>query len=261
MNFSKHNSEAIQKNKHKPTKSQKHETKLKTNSTIYFQVGLIICLLFSYGLLEASFKTKEINIPKFPELEEDDSFVYNVPIIIYKEPTEIEQKKRKPVVFSNPIISDDDSVIEPIDLFLEPSTTEPLIDPSKIIIIDVPEYVPPMNIMAVEQVPIFPGCEDASSNEARRQCMSEKIATHIQKKFNTDIASSLGLSGEQKIYVTFKINKTGHVTDIKTSSKYSQLNKESERVLEILPQMTPAKQKDKNVEVLYGLPIKFNILN
>jgi protein TonB len=33
-----------------------------------------------------------------------------------------------------------------------------------------------LNIILVEQVPIFLGCEDAMSNDARRQCMSEKMS-------------------------------------------------------------------------------------
>ncbi|HLV38756.1 energy transducer TonB [Xanthomarina sp.] len=261
MTFSKNNSEANQKNDQKPLKPQKQDTKLKTNSTVYFQVGLIVCLLVSFFLLEASFQTLEVHVPDVPELPIDEMYAYNAPITIYKEPIQVEQNKKKPVLFNEPIIKNNDAFIEPTDVVVEATPTEIPLNPGNITVIEIPEEAPPMNIMVVEQVPIFPGCEDATSNEARRQCMSNKIATHIQRSFNTNVASNLGLNGEQKIYVTFKIDKTGHVTNIKTSSKYSQLDKESVRVMEKLPQMTPAKQKDKNVEVLYSLPINFNIIN
>ena len=34
--------------------------------------------------------------------------------------------------------------------------------------------------------------------------MSEKITKHVNKKFNTDLAADLGLSGVQRIAVAFK---------------------------------------------------------
>ncbi|GGG33986.1 energy transducer TonB [Bizionia arctica] len=244
------------------TKSLKHEVSLKSNSTLFFQVGIILCLLLTYALFEMTFKTNEIVIIDRTGTEEEDFYVYNVPIKIYKEIEQIEKKKKEPVVFNNPVISDDDEpIIETKDVVMEPTTNEPPVDPRNVTVLDVPEDLPPMNIMAVEQVPIFPGCEDAKTNAERRQCMSDKIAAHVQKKFNTGIAGDIGLKGEQKISVMFKIDKEGRVTDIKTNAKQPQLDREASRVVEKLPQMTPGKQKDNNVEVLYSLPIKFNIIN
>jgi protein TonB len=242
-------------------KSQKHDVNLKSNSTIFFQVGIIICLLVTFALFEMSFKTNEVIIPDSTGLQDDDLYVYNVPIKIYEDAKLIEKKKNEPVILNNPIISDDDNPKSDTDLVIEPTSHEPPVDPRKVTVIDLPDDLPPMNIMAVEQVPIFPGCEDATTNEERRQCMSDKITAHVQKKFNTNIAGDLGLKGEQKIYVMFKIDRNGYVTDIKTSANQSQLDKEATRVVGKLPQMTPGKQKDKNVEVLYSLPIKFHIIN
>ena len=37
-------------------KPQKHDANLQKNSTLYFQVGLIVCLLVTYGLLEMQFE-------------------------------------------------------------------------------------------------------------------------------------------------------------------------------------------------------------
>jgi protein TonB len=189
----------------------------------------------------------------------DDMYVFNEPIKIYEEPSPVE--KKKPVLLNNPIISDNDSPIADTDVFIEPTSVEPPIDPRNVTVIEQPDDLSPKSILAVEQVPIFPGCEDATTNEERRQCMSEKIAAHVQKKFNTSIAGDLGLKGEQKIYVMFKIDRNGFVKDIQTSAKQVPLDKEASRVVGKLPQMTPGKQKDKNVEVLYSLPIKFHIIN
>ena len=38
----------------------------------------------------------------------------------------------------------------------------------------------------IENVPVFPGCEGQSGNNAKKQCMSDKIAEFVNKKFNTD---------------------------------------------------------------------------
>ena len=242
------------------SKHQKHDANLQKNTSLYFQIGLILCLLLTYSLFEMSFEKKEIIVSNYPELQEDDMYVYNTPIKVFKE--EVKQKKKKPIVFTNPVVADnDDPQIETKDIFEEPTIDGPPVDPREIHVKEIPEELPPLNIMAVEQVPIFPGCETAKNNNDRRQCMSDKIAAHIQKKFDTDIAVDMGLKGEQKIYVMFKIDKQGQVVDVKTNSKYKQLDEEATRVISKLPIMTPGRQKDKHVDVLYGIPIKFNILN
>lgn len=87
--------------------------------------------------------------------------------------------------------------------------------------------------------------------------MSKKIGRLIQRKFNTDLAERLGLTGRQNIRVQFKINKSGNVSEIKASAKHDKLKNEAIRVVGKIPQMIPGKQKDKTVEVIYSLPIVF----
>jgi protein TonB len=140
----------------------------------------------------------------------------------------------------------------------EPNETNKPIDPGSIIIKKVIDDVPiPWN--SLEKVPIYPGCESAKTNDKRKKCMSEKITQLIQKKFNTDIASKLGLMGIQKINVQFKIDKTGNITDIKTRAPFSQLEDEALRVVEKIPTMKPGLQRGQPVSVLYNLPIVFKV--
>ena len=40
-------------------KSRKHDANLQKNTTLYFQIGLILCLLGTYGLFEMRFETKK----------------------------------------------------------------------------------------------------------------------------------------------------------------------------------------------------------
>ncbi len=89
--------------------------------------------------------------------------------------------------------------------------------------------------------------------------MSSKISEFINKKFNTDLASDLGLEGRQRIAVQFKIDKTGRVIDVRARAPHPRLEKEAVDVVQSLPNMTPGKQRGKPVGVLYSLPIVFDI--
>jgi len=57
----------------------------------------------------------------------------------------------------------------------------------------------------IEEVPTFSFCDDLKTNKARKACMSNNIAKHVNKNFNTDIAVKVGLTGRQRINVIFKI--------------------------------------------------------
>ena len=110
----------------------------------------------------------------------------------------------------------------------------------------------------IENVPIFPGC-DKGNNEARRKCMSQKITKFVQRKFNTELAGDLGLSGRQRISVIFKIDKNGDVVGVRARAPHPRLEKEATRVVNLLPKMKPGKQRGKAVVVPYSLPIIFQV--
>ncbi len=109
----------------------------------------------------------------------------------------------------------------------------------------------------IENVPVFPGCEDLTTNQEKKECMSEKIQKFIGKNFNTKLANDLGLSGKQRINVIFKINKEGYITGIRTRAPHPVLETEVMRVISSLPKMKPGMQRGKAVTVPYSLPIVF----
>ncbi|MDP3314262.1 energy transducer TonB [Lutibacter sp.] len=113
--------------------------------------------------------------------------------------------------------------------------------------------------MVIENVPVYPGC--FGNNDELRACFSKQISKFVSEKFNSGLASDLGLaSGSiQKIYVTFKVNKFGEVTDIQARAPHKQLQEEAIRVINLIPKMTPGKQRGKPVNVNYGLPIVFKV--
>lgn len=129
-------------------------------------------------------------------------------------------------------------------------------DDIKIIEVDENVEVP---FSIIEESPTFSFCETLETNEERKACMSNHIAKHVNRYFNTKLAESLGLVGRQRINVIFKINKEGHIVDVKARAPHPALEDEAKRVIETLPQLIPGKQKGKAVTVPYSLPIIFQV--
>ena len=109
----------------------------------------------------------------------------------------------------------------------------------------------------VEEVPVFPGCESLQTNAERKKCMSEQVSQLINANFNTKVGEELQLKGVQRIYTRFRINENGDIVDIESRASVPELEKEAERVVSLLPKITPGKHKGKNVGVLHSLPIVF----
>lgn len=266
MNNSNKSHDFVRQNEKNVKKSQKHDANLQKNSTLYFQVGLILCLLASYGALELSFTTSKDYVYSTPEIE--DKTIYEVDPEIYKIIKEVTEEPKKEIVKPKPKnpdfkIADDKKEIEklekklisvnlPVDKKVVLKPTDP--------VFDITPIEPPLNIMAVQRVPVFPGCESETNNDGRRKCLADKLTKLVQRKFDVDVASVLGLSGKQKIYVSFKINKQGEVEIVETKANHIDLEKEANRVIKKIPTMEPGKNNNKPVEVSYMLPIQFNIL-
>ncbi len=109
----------------------------------------------------------------------------------------------------------------------------------------------------IDQVPVFPNC--TGTNEERKECMSNSISKHVNRGFDTSLATTLGLTGVNRIFASFKIDKNGNVVNIRTRAPHPALETETKRVLETLPQMQPGEQDGQPVGVLYSLPITFKI--
>lgn len=110
----------------------------------------------------------------------------------------------------------------------------------------------------VEEVPTLKECQDLSTNEERKNCMNDFVNKHVAENFNTKVTDSLN-PGRKRIFVQFKINTEGHVTDIKARGPHPELELEAKRVIGTLPQFVPGKQKGKLVSVPYSLPIVFQV--
>lgn len=245
----------------KTLKQKGSQVNLKSASTLYFQIGLIIGLLMAYFALEYT-----IVLPK-PELSTLSTTVdlyEKAPesFKVYQEPLPINEPEPK---FKNKVLNPTLTTIEnqsPIkesgivdESFLDP---QPNLNPNDIAVYHVPTEVV-IDEAFVQRVPVFPGCERENTNQARKKCFSTKLQKLIQKNFNTDIAQQYGLTGKQNIGVQFEIDTNGNVTQIKARAPHPELQKEAIRVLNKIPTMQPGLQNNNKVTVRYALPIKFEI--
>ncbi len=110
---------------------------------------------------------------------------------------------------------------------------------------------------AIQNSAVFPGCEKKKDKKA---CFQKSITKHVEKHFDaTEIAEDLGLTGIIRLYGMFKIDTNGKVTGVRSRAKNPQLGKELEKVLKSLPQMVPASQNGRKVNLVFSLPLVFRI--
>lgn len=237
------------------TKKNK-QADISRKSILYFQIGLILVLFFVWQALELKASNQEISIAD--GYDPDLITEVDVPITVMEEPKLPEIPKE--VVKEPEVIENEDPMKE--TLIASTESSEDVAVPVKdIVFIDEEDPVDDYSIMAVEEVPVFPGCENLASNNERMKCMSGKIQKIVGKTFDISLASELGLSGIHKIYVNFKIMPDGTVNVLGARGPHPVLEKEAMRAVKSLPEMQPGRQQGKPVGVLYMLPITFKIQN
>lgn len=113
----------------------------------------------------------------------------------------------------------------------------------------------------VENVPVYEGCDDTKlNNEELKKCMSDAVKKHVITNFNTKKATRGTPRGVVRIYVSFKVSKTGEIEGIKVRAPNKKLEKETLRVIKLIPKLKkPGYQKGKPVIVPYSLPIVFTV--
>lgn len=112
---------------------------------------------------------------------------------------------------------------------------------------------------SIDKAPVFPGCEGEGTLESLKDCFIKNITNHINKNFNTKLANEIGLEGVQKIFTKFIVDKNGEIKEIQVRAPHPQLEVEVERVLSLLPILTPAEKDGKTVSLKYVLPIVFKV--
>ncbi|WP_430909017.1 energy transducer TonB [Maribacter sp. 2-571] len=221
---------------------------LNRNRGLFFITGLVLVMALAYIALE--WKTYETTTYDTVGLNVADDLWEEVPFMEFKTPPP--PPPPAPVIPDEITIEEDDADITETLI----DTTE--LDPEEevkyedldVVEIEEPDEIP---FIAVENVPIFPGCEKVNDKKA---CFEGMIAKHIQKNFQyPELEKEMGIQG--RVSVIFVIQKDGSIGNVRMRGPNKNLEKEAARIIDKLPKMTPGKQRGRAVKVPFSIPITF----
>ncbi|MDC6390704.1 TonB family protein [Maribacter sp. PR1] len=230
-----------------PKKNPKKD--LNNRSSLYFVLGLLLVMCLALIALEwktyDSENIYDISMNITPsEIEED-------PIEKFK----VEKPKIKQVLPPEIKIEEDNVEIEETEILSsEVNKDTKILEPEDIEVEEAEEEVH-VNWITIEEVPVFPGCENAKD---KRACFNEMIQKHIQKNFRyPEIAQEMGIQG--RVSTQFVIKNDGSIGAILKRGPHTILEEEATRILSKLPKMTPGKQRGTPVKVSFSIPINFKL--
>ena len=223
---------------------------------MFFQIGMIVMLFITWRAIEWKTYDKEAidtGMVDMDAFEEED-----VPITELNTPPPPPPPPPPPAPEVIEIVEDEEEVEETVIESTE-TNQEEIVEVEEVEVVEEEEEIGDVPFAVIEDVPVFPGCENEKNNQARKDCMSEKINDFVNRRFDTGLGSDLGLSGINRIYVQFRIEKNGNITVLGARAPHPRLQQEAERVVNMLPKMQPGKQRGQPVGVLYSLPITFRV--
>lgn len=228
-------------------------------SFIFFQIGLIFMLSATYfGLESKSYAGDDANLF---EMDVPDIVQEDIPITQINTPPPPPPPPPPAMPEVIEVVQDAEDIEETEIQSTETSQEESIqvVRVEEITYEEEEEEIEKIPFMVVQNIPIYPGCENIKEKEAQKNCMSQKIDAHVKREFRTHISEELGLTGLNRIFVVFKIDEKGDVADIRARGPNKRLEEEAIRVVKLLPKMKPGRQRDKAVAVEYSLPIMFEI--
>ena len=103
----------------------------------------------------------------------------------------------------------------------------------------------------------YQGCENEAL-EAISTCTLKAIETFAKSKFNTGLFKNLNLNEKRiRVYAQFVVDPSGNIKNIAVRTAHPQLEKETRRVLSLVPPLKPATHKGNPTAMKYTLPLIF----
>jgi protein TonB len=220
---------------------------LENKKILFLEIGLvlvlgIVLLAFEWGTPESSRNSLgDVNMDEMFEEEMINTFQE-------KEPPPPPEEKKEPEpeqVIEELNVVEDDEEDSDIDISSEADEkTEIEIDMSSFE--EEEEEVEPISFAVVEDKPVFPGGDAA----LMKFLSSETKYPEIAKENNI----------QGRVFVQFVIDANGNVTNVTVARGVDPyLDKEAKRVVKMLPDWTPGRQRGKAVPVTYIVPINFKL--
>lgn len=228
------------------------KSNLENFSKIFMQIGLVLALFITYAVIEQKTYDKtygELAVADMrSEMEED------IPIVMQQpEPPKQKPPPPPPTPEKIEIVEDDKEIEETVMETTETDESEAVIVDEIVEIAEAEEVIEDVSFMIIEDVPVFPGCK--GDKEELKACFSQKVQRHFSRKFDAQLPNELGLApGKKRVFISFKIDKTGKIVDIQTRAPHPKIKSEVIGVMQQLPTMKPGKQRGKPVGVKYSIP-------
>ena len=225
---------------------------VRRNSSLFFAVGLVVMLtMVNYAI---NFKSYEKEILDIGVVDMDHEFEEEIPLV-----EEIKTPPPPPAPVATPEITivEDDIVIEETVIEATDTDQDEEIFVDDVVVEEIEEDIP-VDFFVIEDAPEYPGCNKGTKAE-RKACLKDKIGELVRRKFNSDLAADLGLTGVHRIDLFFTISKTGDIVDIKARAPHPKLVDEAKRIAGLLPKMKPGMQRGNPVRVTFNQPIIFKV--
>ncbi len=229
---------------------------LNLNSGLYFVMGLALVLFLTWRALEYKTYDKEDLIVE--SLNVIDEIKEEVPMTEQLKTLPPPPPPAAPEIIQ--IVEDNDDIEETIIESTETDQESVIEAPVEVddIVVDELEEEISVPFSVIENIPIFPGCEDIKNKKEQIACFQKKIQEHVAKEFKyPEMAVELGIQG--KVYVQFAIDTKGYISDIRVRGPDQNLENEATRIVASIPKMTPGMQRGRAVRVPYSLPISFKL--
>lgn len=223
---------------------------LNKSSEVFFAAGMAMVMALTYVAID--WKTFYSDYEHDPVAMVDDQDLIEEPVV-FKLPPPL---KPKPII-TPPIIEvvpDDEEVLETIIEAIEVDPDTEIAEVEDIDFDEGPEVVE-VPFSVIENVPVFPGCENEND---KRACFNTMMQKHITKNFRyPEIAQEMGVQG--RVNIMFTIQKDGNIGNVRMRGPDKNLEKEAARIIGKLPKMTPGKQRGNAVRVPFAIPITFKL--
>lgn len=220
---------------------------LEKKKMIFLEIGLALSLAIC--LVAFEWTSSEVTDSNLGDLQMNEVFEEEIENTVQETPPEeVEPPMEEPeTVIEELTIVEDDVKVDDVKINSEADeNTKTNTNIVQTFEVEVEEEVEPIAFAVVEDKPVFPGGDAA---------LMKFIADNTKYP---EIAKENGIQG--RVFIQFVIDKVGNVTKVTVAKGVDPyLDEEAKRVVKMLPNWTPGKQRGKPVPVTFVVPINFKL--
>lgn len=215
---------------------------LENKKFLFTEIGLAVVLAGTLGAFE--WTSQDSQVVSMDVIQQEVVEEEMVPITTQEEVKPPPPPPPPPVAEVLTIVDDDTEVAEEFELEDTEADENTEVVYQEVEVVEEVEETSNEIFMIVEQMPTFPGGE-----EALRKFLAKEVKYPV-------IAQENGIQG--RVFVKFVINANGEVSNVEVARPFDpNLDKEAIRVVKSMPKWSPGMQRGKPVRVAYVVPINF----